>query len=51
MFSGLRGPREHHLFVARIAVRLILTHLGEEMADQRGQLEIETADDGLAVKI
>ncbi|MFK7897530.1 MAG: MBL fold metallo-hydrolase [Myxococcota bacterium] len=31
--------------------RLILTHLGEEMAAQRGQLEIETADDGLAVKV
>ena len=31
--------------------RLILTHLGSEMADQRGQLEIETADDGLAIKI
>jgi ribonuclease BN (tRNA processing enzyme) len=31
--------------------RLILTHLGEEMADQRGQIEIETADDGLTVKL
>jgi ribonuclease BN (tRNA processing enzyme) len=31
--------------------RLILTHLGEEMAQQRGQIEIETADDGLALKI
>jgi len=31
--------------------RLILTHLGEEMAQQRGQIEIETADDGLAIKI
>jgi ribonuclease BN (tRNA processing enzyme) len=31
--------------------RLILTHLGEEMADRRGRLEIETADDGLAVKL
>lgn len=31
--------------------RLILTHLGHDMADQRGQLEIETADDGLAIKL
>lgn len=31
--------------------RLILTHLGHEMAEQRGQIEIETADDGLAVKL
>lgn len=31
--------------------RLILTHLGEEMSRRRGQIEIETADDGLAVKL
>jgi ribonuclease BN (tRNA processing enzyme) len=31
--------------------RLILTHLGEEMSGERGQIEIETADDGLAVKV
>lgn len=31
--------------------RLILTHLGADMADRRGQIEIETADDGLAVKL
>lgn len=31
--------------------RLILTHLGREMSEQRGQIEIETADDGLAVKL
>ncbi len=31
--------------------RLILTHLGEEMSRERGRLEIETADDGLAVKL
>lgn len=31
--------------------RLILTHLGEEMSQERGQLEIDTADDGMAVKI
>lgn len=31
--------------------RLILTHLGEEMSAQRGQIELETADDGLAVKL
>jgi len=31
--------------------RLILTHLGEAMAGRRGQIELETADDGLAVKL
>ncbi len=31
--------------------RLILTHLGEEMSRERGQIEIETADDGMAVKL
>jgi len=31
--------------------RLMLTHLGHEMAEQRGQIEIETADDGLVVKL
>jgi len=31
--------------------RLILTHLGDEMAKQRGQIEIDTADDGLAIKL
>ncbi len=31
--------------------RLILTHLGEDMSKERGQIEIETADDGMAVKL
>ncbi len=31
--------------------RLILTHLGHEMVDQRGQIEIETADDGMVIKL
>ncbi|MHA7838340.1 MAG: MBL fold metallo-hydrolase [bacterium] len=31
--------------------RLILTHLGEEMSRERGQIEIETADDGLTIKV
>jgi len=31
--------------------RLILTHLGSEMTDRRGQLEIATADDGLALEV
>lgn len=31
--------------------RLILTHLGEAMARERGRLEIETADDGLTLKV
>jgi len=31
--------------------RLILTHLGESMTGRRGQIELETADDGFAVKL
>ena len=31
--------------------RLILTHLGEDMAHERGQIEIDTADDGMVVKL
>ncbi len=31
--------------------RLVLTHLGSEMADRRGLLPVETADDGLVVKL
>jgi len=31
--------------------RLILTHLGETMIGLRGQVELETADDGLAIKL
>lgn len=31
--------------------RLMLTHLGETMIGLRGQIELETADDGLAVKL
>ena len=31
--------------------RLILTHLGEEMTRERGQIELETADDGMTVKL
>lgn len=31
--------------------RLMLTHLGAEMAELRGRLSIETADDGLVVKL
>jgi ribonuclease BN (tRNA processing enzyme) len=30
---------------------LVLTHLGSAMADRRGQCELETADDGLIVKL
>lgn len=30
---------------------LVLTHLGSEMARRRGQVELETADDGLIVKL
>ena len=31
--------------------RLVLTHLGEEMAGLRGKIPIETADDGLILKL
>lgn len=31
--------------------RLLLTHLGEEMAERRGQCSIDTADDGLVIKL
>ncbi len=30
---------------------LVLTHLGEEMAQRRGQCELDTADDGLMIKL
>jgi hypothetical protein len=29
----------------------VLTHLGEKMAGLRGKISIETADDGLVVKL
>ncbi len=31
--------------------RIVLTHLGAEMADRRGRCGFETADDGLAIKL
>jgi ribonuclease BN (tRNA processing enzyme) len=31
--------------------RLVLTHLGEEMSRERGQIEIDTADDGMSIKL
>lgn len=31
--------------------RLVLTHLGTAMAARRGQLDLETADDGLAIEV
>jgi ribonuclease BN (tRNA processing enzyme) len=31
--------------------RIILTHLGSEMCEARGQLEFETADDGLSIPL
>jgi len=31
--------------------RMILTHLGSEMSDRRGECDFETADDGLAIKL
>ena len=46
---SLRELREHRDDLD--CGRLILTHLGHKMANQRGQIEIETADDGMAVKL
>jgi ribonuclease BN (tRNA processing enzyme) len=46
---SLQEPREHR--DDRDCERLMLTHLGHEMAEQRGQIEIETADDGHVVKL
>jgi ribonuclease BN (tRNA processing enzyme) len=31
--------------------RLVLTHLGASMSERRGQLELETADDGLTIEV
>ena len=31
--------------------RILLTHLGDEMTDRRGQCSFETADDGLSVRL
>jgi ribonuclease BN (tRNA processing enzyme) len=31
--------------------RMVITHLGEEMADLRGRLDLETADDGMKIKL
>jgi ribonuclease BN (tRNA processing enzyme) len=46
---SLQELREHR--DALDCGRLMLTHLGDEMVEQRGQIEIETADDGLVVKL
>lgn len=50
---------EYHLDYATLserahqlgAGRLVLTHLGAEMARRRGQLPIETADDGMVIEV
>jgi len=31
--------------------RLVLTHLGDEMAHRRGEFDLETADDGLSLRV
>ena len=45
----------HEVLVARKSSfdcgRIILTHLGAQMANRRGQCEFETADDGLTIKL
>ncbi len=50
---------EYHLDYTTLAARadrfacgrLILTHLGPAMSERRGQLDLETADDGLALQV
>jgi ribonuclease BN (tRNA processing enzyme) len=45
----------HEILVEKKALfdcgRILLTHLGSEMADRRGSCDFETADDGLVVKL
>ena len=53
------GEGEYHLDLETLDAkrdqfdcgRMLLTHLGAEMSNRRGKLEIETADDGLAVDL
>ncbi len=55
----VRSPLDFHLSYELLAPRrgafdcgrMVLTHLGAEMAARRGTLALETADDGLVVKI
>jgi ribonuclease BN (tRNA processing enzyme) len=54
-----RANFDHHLDYATLAARadrfacgrLILTHLGPAMAERRGRLDLETADDGLELEL
>ncbi|MCG8592222.1 MAG: MBL fold metallo-hydrolase [Proteobacteria bacterium] len=54
-----RSDLDFHLNLEQLTERrglfdvgqMILTHLGAEMADRRGQIEFETADDGLRIKL
>lgn len=53
------SPVAEHLSYATIAERrsafacdrLLLTHLGTDMSERRGRLELETADDGLEIRL
>jgi ribonuclease BN (tRNA processing enzyme) len=57
--TNLEPIFEYHLSLEEIRAhrdeldcgRLVLTHLGDEMAAQRGKLELETADDGLMIRL
>jgi ribonuclease BN (tRNA processing enzyme) len=53
--NPLQGHLSYRVFDAQRAAiaceRLVLTHLGSEMTDRRGQLEVETADDGLLLEV
>jgi ribonuclease BN (tRNA processing enzyme) len=50
---------DYHLSLERLVAqkhefacdRMILTHLGAEMTDRRGQIDFETADDGLTLSL
>jgi ribonuclease BN (tRNA processing enzyme) len=57
--TNLEPVFEYHLSLEELRAhrreldcgRLVLTHLGEEMAQRRGQLELDTADDGLLIRL
>ena len=53
--DGFEYHLSHEILVEKKALfdcgRILLTHLGSEMADRRGSCDFETADDGLVLKL
>ena len=53
--DGFEYHLSHEILVEKKALfdcgRILLTHLGSEMADRRGSCDFETADDGLVFKL